>query len=103
MSMRMVICTLPLFFGFLSAACGLYGQSGQSSLVHRAASLSDPPQQYKHFCRTARLSSSLTVFTFFHAVVLPLCFAVARQAGYDPAASGKKLSGALSELLPHKK
>jgi len=102
------ICTVPLFLGFLGANCGLYGHSGQSSLVHPAATLIEPPQQYKHFCRIACRSASPSLIMasprrhFAHAVCPPFSIiAVVRQTGCDPVASGVN-PGALSELLPHK-
>ena len=107
-TMCIEICTVPLFLGFLGANCGLYGHSGQSSLVHPAATLIEPPQQYKHFCRIACRSASPSLIMasprchFAHAVRPPFSIiAVVRQTGYDPVASGVN-PGALSELLPHK-
>jgi hypothetical protein len=55
-----VICTASFFRGFRRINCGLYGQSGQSSLVHRAASFVEPPQQYTHFLKITRRSVSLS-------------------------------------------
>ena len=61
---------MPLFFGFLGVNCGLYGHSGQSSLVHRAASLIEPPQQYTHFLTITRRSVSLSLVTRIPACLM---------------------------------